>query len=453
MVEHGQSYVTNMITAERIGIPREWVCELSFNEDGTFAEVLCENMDGDNRFYDCNEKFKLAVLSNADGEYFILDRTSEDPVPQPLEELLSQHRVADVSFKYNAGSASYDFVVAVMNKARPCNSRVFWSLNCLFTHLGLKPSYQYPSAWLDDKWEKFEKHIDALMGSGGAQQLIRSNSHFDASSATVKNALPYTQRCTEHPTISTAGLMANLTTMCALDRWSGGVHDPHVRDNCRNVLNGLIGIACEDGGFAFVVGVGQYECPWPRPCTSEQRLAMLRISGQQIIDFNGLLQHPHFKTWTTWLSGMFNEGLTADLRYVLPALRKSKALLPLLGQLIFQLATRVEHRLSSVEVRLAGDHLQFGAYLKKFDWRGGERLTGAAADARAARYLWNACVGADRSTVVFAATDKGNICKLPLAATVVQWDMEHVVIAPPVVPRRPSAPISFVLCHFFRTQK
>jgi hypothetical protein len=181
-----------------------------------------------------------------------------------------------------------------------------------------------------------------------------------------------------------------------------------------------------------VYAAAPWVCVWPRPASAGGgAAATLVLSRSGVVDYNGLrlaaLPGSAFDTWSKELDKVASGASTLQIEDFFLKTNNNKALLPLVGQLTWLLAARIEANMAMIATDKAAK-----SAIADFTWELSHGLKGVQADAFCAKYLYGSQMAMGKHRVYFIATDKGQACGLPLQATLISAG-KMLVMAPPVV--------------------
>lgn len=203
---------------------------------------------------------------------------------------------------------------------------------------------------------------------------------------------------------------------------------------------------CQWHAMALLVKVvSSWTCEWPRPSRrSDDGLYVdLEVSGGRL-DFACIREIAGKKgiarEWVLALDCAFGtEARDAPLATFASALIVSKAVASLCAQALWYAAQLVEKAIGGRSQQQRRASSEAGA-ISAFQWQGAESARGPQQDLFITKYIMSCREHMQRHRVFFVATDKGQVCRLPLQNSVLGVARNLVVICPPNVRR--AAPLT-----------
>lgn len=232
------------------------------------------------------------------------------------------------------------------------------------------------------------------------------------------------------------------------DATAGGLQSQSSKSAAFQLLASLLAVVPNASGMPWrcsVKVVSSWTCEWPRPSRrSDDGLYVdLEVSGGRL-DFACIREIAGKKgiarEWVRALDCAFGtEARDAPLATFASALIVSKAVVSLCAQVLWYAAQLVEKAIGGRSQQQRRASSEAGA-ISAFQWQGAESARGPQQDLFITKYIMSCREHMQRHRVFFVATDKGQVCRLPLQNSVLGVAGNLVVICPPNVRR--AAPLT-----------
>lgn len=206
-----------------------------------------------------------------------------------------------------AGSAAFECGVDVFKVGRACGARCCWSLEHIYTCLGLTCFGHSARRWVPRGLSACEKSWENAFGWKYGMFVLSMDPAFD-DNARHKCDLPIHQRCLEVNALSTPAFLLTLA------RWShcpvgkqGGLTSISATASARLLFGSLTSLL-QDMEFKIPMALIQtYTSPWPRPLSSWQtRVVHIQLTNL-ILDVSPLAAG-------AWLAGPVQDQWSRSLR-------------------------------------------------------------------------------------------------------------------------------------------
>jgi hypothetical protein len=428
----GISYVTHMVTNERINLPKgEW--ELEYDDDGMAA--VCGVRDngteeGEPAHFVVNELFTTQLLNGDHGFYL----SSEDST-KSLSDLQGRFRDATATLTIAPTNAKTAVHAFVFRRARACKMRVFWGLHQFFTLLRMQGYASKPSNWVSHRLHTFERTVQEVYGIGHVVHSTHGNL------GQKHAAQPWPTRCLPALAISSCAMLLLLHRWAYADTAMNGLSEKQgdARDAAVCVFRSFISyaVAEQTEEVEFPIQINKdWTCSWPRPQSDNYRtVRILLVDG--LLDFSDLksvLTARSSKAWQKkWWESIEQcfegvDGFQIGIHDFL-AMAGSASIKRLLAQIMNGIALLLEVRLAknaASEADNADDRLDFA--LKTFD-----DTLDANEDRSLAAYLLSGVQASANQKYYSLGTDKGNNTGLPLQNTAIGFCSNELIICCPVV--------------------
>ena len=427
--------LTNIITDEIRVLPvchGGWILEFDEDGNGVCASVVddveeCQVVD-----LNC---FQTQLFRDADTEEVFVQKPGENP--QSLQTMRCRYTNAVCHVSPGTSAAKYDVNCCVFHIARPCNQRVWWDVQCLYTNFGLQSYGGVPSNWVAKRHKAWSRLFVSVLG---CDQPIHS-SHGNK----VGDPRNWEWHCTPTTCVSTAGLLLLLQRFALATTEMGGF-SPTERDPQKGAKELLMRLLepVMDAGQPLVLKldlVDDWCSPWPRPTVSYIAQVAVVLERGGVIDWmplklaaEGAYMREERATpamrWWNWLStsSVVDHAFKCGLGEFLAASASSRNCISLVGQVACQVAVALEKLCGRATQNIA--FVDLTSHLK-FQWLDSCLAYDENLEAAVAAYQARCVEACFQHEQVFISTDKATVNGLPLQFSLISIPDNTMMVSVP----------------------
>lgn len=424
-------FLTDLVTQHSVPLPQHSDWELVIDESSGFG-MLARGGDGDDICTAEIDAFLPERVFCGRGDKPKLYIESGGKSSKLVELLVLQTRFAEASASSKIGAACTpaDVTVYIFKRKRVAGAQVFWNLHSIYDKLALSSSYnKVPSKWVgtsSPRWECWFQQWPNLWC------IVKSTS----CNHCATNDLPEAGMCLPTSSASIVTIMLLLWRWSCCSRAAGGLEDVGDRRAAKECLDAMLRCLAPQTIVCKVLVQQDWSCRWPRP----QEVMGFTMAEVQVIQLEldltplAKLVGSGGSCARKWLKATLGKeyighDLQMSVESFLRAAAGARILAPLVGQLMWGLASAIDRELLRACTRRTEPARQEVGLQKAADWKRDDR----AMHAHLCKYISAAQLETTKQQFYCIATDKGTPRGYSLQNTLLSFPCGLGVIAPPAV--------------------